>query len=353
MAIWPFTRGRVAWSSGNRITAAIAELWDSQLSQAADGAVWSDVALVTNIANFVTNANGGRCAGWDTTSGRFYSFSLSAGNPVGIASTTGASWRALTVAAGAGLTPAGFSFATSGTIIVMGGTPGSSSNQKFRTSATSDGITWVVRSSSQTTTAGVTTIAWIPQLSLFIAGHSDGVVETSPDGITWTNQPVPNSDARGRIATDGTTVVITSSATAKTITSTNGTSWTEHSSTGLPGGAAELIWSDAQELFLCAASATTNESIYSSPDGVTWSFVSSPTTTLAILRLAESGRVLLGAWDNKYKYSLDGGATWVAAEEIISSGGVTSPRALVLSSKGQALITNTDGDHFATLRGGY
>lgn len=110
------------------------------------------------------------------------------------------------------------------------------SNNTIYTASTPSG-TWTARTSAQSGTGNINDIRWVSQLSLFIAcGNGTTTpfnsIQSSPDGITWTNRYTAGSAMNFTIiAIDDTTatptlVIGSDSATATSaVYSTNGTSW--------------------------------------------------------------------------------------------------------------------------------
>src|SRR5688572_22090550 len=271
MADWPFLpRARPSWSAGQRVLASMAELWDSRISQAADGNVWTDVAMLMNFCQ-TASINMGQGIGWfppagSNLTGYWVAMGVSAGNPAAQYSYNGVNWTALTIPAGAGLTPQPNAFAAKpdGSIAVFGGTPGSSSASKYRESTTI--LTWNARSSSQTDTAGVTSIAWLPFASLFVAGHTTGRLETSPNAQTWTNRTTPfGAVSIGKIAVSATTAVAVAVNSTAAAYSTDGTTWTSATLPITCSGAA--VYNSVLGKFY--AFGTTGAGICSSSDGIT------------------------------------------------------------------------------------
>ncbi len=317
---YPFTRAKsLGYAFGEIFPSSGANTIDANAAQAADGLHWSDFAQLRNwrtgtVSNITKT---GACA-WDptkycwfvagqngTTPQAGYAFASGAGIGADLASSG-------TVAAGAGLT-VGFAaacVAPDGSWL-FGGTPASGSAQKIRRS-TDSGANWAVQSTVAAGTTGVNVLhKFAASTPLAIAGLTNGNIETSPDGITWTNRTVPNSSVRGSAASNSSVVVVTSSgSTDKIITSPDGITWTERT---LP---ASSVWRvayssvDAKFLAVCATS------IASSTDGITWSTLGLTLPSCGAASGAGYLSVIKRAWvahdvTSGYLYgSVDGGATW-------------------------------------------
>jgi len=283
MVWYPFQRARASWSAGQRILSTMAELWDSQIAQAADGNVYTDLAIAKNWeqSSVATAITGGdiRSIIWNPGDRYWYIFGLNGANPAGLRSISGraSTYTSLTIGAGAGLTPHGGAVAANSSgVIIMGGTPGSASVQKIRESA--DGTTWNIRSTVASSTERVNSAIWHSGASLFIIGLNNSAatnIETSPDGQTWTQRTgLPNTHARGPMASSGSIVVIlagptgnpgTSVSTDKCLTTTDGVTYTERT---LPTTQTwfGVIWDPRYERFLAFGASNW---AYST-DGITW-----------------------------------------------------------------------------------
>jgi hypothetical protein len=189
--------------------------------------------------------------------------------------------------------------------IVTGGTPPSSSNAKYFYTTSGGGTSaWTGAVSSQTSTAGALSMVWDPVGAVFVSGLSDGKIETSPNGITWTNQTIPNSNARAAMATNGTgtIVAVTSASTDKCVYSTDaGVTWAEATmpATGARYG---VCWAAGLGKFFAIRAGH----IESSPDGIVWSAVAATGGSWGI---ASSGNFLILAGASP-KISENGGTTW-------------------------------------------
>jgi hypothetical protein len=344
---------RASWSSGQRVTTAMAETLDSQQAQAADGNVWTDVAMLFNFYQSANLNSMGRCFGWHPASGSnltgyWITTGVSAGNAIASYSRTGLVWTSLTIPNGAGLTPGPYAYATKpdGSVAVFGGTPGSSSASKYRESTNL--TTWTARSSSQTDTAGVTTIAWLPFASLFIAGHTSGKLETSPNAQTWTNRTTPfGAVSIGQVAVNSTTAVAVAVNSTAAAYSTDGTTWT---SATLPiTGSGAVVWNSVLGKFY--AFGTTGAGVCSSSDGITWSSsgLTGPGGLATTSYALSSGRLLVSSPGQTgfLAYSTDA-INWKYIDPLT----ITAPAAIAISDDGQMMCKDT-GDpcaHVISLR---
>jgi hypothetical protein len=325
MVDWPFRRMRELpdlWRNGSLWPFDKIELLDSQVAQMADGRVWTDVAM---LMNFYANAsiNTGQGIGWipptsPNLTGYWVSMGVSAGNPTAFYSLNGLAWTSLTIPAGAGLTPQPNAFAAKpdGSIAVFGGTPGSSSASKYRESTAI--ATWTARNSSQTDTAGVTSIAWLPFASLFVAGHTSGKLETSTNAQSWTNRTTPfGAVSIGKIAVNSTTAVAVAVNSTAAAYSTDGITWTGVTLPITCSGA--VVYNSVLSKFY--AFGTSGAGICSSSDGITWSSSGSAPGTTGFLAYSTDAI--------NWKY--------VQPRGIVGSAG---PSALAISTDGQMIVTD-------------
>lgn len=317
MVFWPFSKAFGAGLTHGQVpTHTDLNKLDNQVAQAADGALWTDVA---GAANFVYSFDGGGAdlvgaAAWRDISGEWFVAGISATNP-----TVKKAWPpfvlndsfdAQTVPAGSGFTgqialccnPAG--------VLLLGGTPNAGTTAKLRRSP--DGTTWTTLDTP--TALGIKAIDWFPAVGKFLVGYGSGtVVDTSVDGVAWASRTSPNSEERGLMAASPSRLVWAASrfvTTSKVITTDDAITFTERDvgSSEQWGG---ITYSPTlQKWFIVSAGG----SVRSSSDGVTWTAGTSFATTL-VVALASYGRALFavgnGSSGNAEVWcSIDGATTW-------------------------------------------
>ncbi len=138
--------------------------------------------------------------------------------------------------------------------------------------------TWTTRHNPSESTCR--TVCWAPELGLWI-GPSDtpypvasptNVIQTSPDGITWTRRSAPTNEWEGvcwspelhlcvAVAIDGTG--------NRVMTSPDGITWTSRTSAA-DWSWLSVCWSPELSLFVAVASFATTTGVMTSPDGITW-----------------------------------------------------------------------------------
>lgn len=167
-------------------------------------------------------------------------------------------------------------FSTAGWAIAWNGTMYVAAGQGLNTLATSvDGITWVPRglTAPLLTTAGYT-VTWNGSL-WFVGGSSGGAVNTnlfltSPDGVTWTSYVNCNitlgvTMSKGAWASGlptGLGFAAIGDTSSSIYTSSNGITWTFRSSNYIGG----IAWNGTYFVI-----ASTTSTTYRSADGISWS----------------------------------------------------------------------------------
>jgi hypothetical protein len=352
MPTFPFQRAKpLGWSLFEALTSAQMSQVDSNAAQAADGLVWTDVAAHRNWSA-PQSLTGILTFGYNSTEDVWVAVGVSAGNPQ-VWYMLGAGGQFQTgPAAGTSLTVRrrAFAYRPANNCMIWGGLPGASSNRKFLQS-TGIGFGTTVAASSQTNTTAVCCMGYFSAADLIIAGHEGtGVVETSPDGVTFTSRTVPNANARLSMAigpvngSAGGVVISSSVSTNKVIHSTDGINWAERTLT------ASKIWNVAYVPLLARYIAVADDltTINFSLDGITWSnqAFTLPTNLLPInagndLPVVAHGRTIFvvcnrasGSGTNTIIYSQDGGATWKYAASFGNAGGglMTNGRQLFYAS---------------------
>ena len=136
----------------------------------------------------------------------------------------------------------------------------------------------------------INTIAWSPQLKLFVATTGDnGLFLYSSDGLAWnTSSTALNRKFKGVCWADklGLFVAIAfdnGSHTGVIATSSNGISWAAQNGPGSPGIYwTSIAWSPSLNLLVaCAQNGSQTNSIMYSSNGSTWTFATTPATTVS------------------------------------------------------------------------
>lgn len=322
--LFPFTDPNPGWGPGKKLKSTDLATVSANSAQAADGNVWSDVAVAKNFRKS-TLTGGGLAIFWDAFSGRWINGGTSGGNPTAQFSYDVADdWLGLTVPAGTNwnLTACGATSGAGSMILCGGG--GSATASKIRQSA-DGGTTWNARNTNASGTESVNCAVWHSGASLFVVGLTSSTttnVETSPDGVTWTQQTAPNALPRGYAsgagssagaASSGTAIVmLTAGSSNQCIRSTDAVTW---AAITLP---ATIAWSAvaynarSRKWMVLGVSGIAT----STDDGLTWSTtgLALPFTT-NIGSLVTYGRMWIatgtrGGSNNVVAVSIDDGVSW-------------------------------------------
>jgi hypothetical protein len=309
--IFPFTRAKaIGWAFGEIYTSAQCNTMDANAAQAADGLLWSDAALAQNW--FALDASGltrTRACAWDDTRKLWLIVGDNGTNPEAALAWVGG---AKLGSAGAPAAGAGLQVGAQAACIapngnwVFAGTPGSSSQNKIRQSA-DGGANWNNRNTAAAAnTAGISVLHTFTAAGLIVAGFTNGDIETSPDGITWTARAEPNASARSTAASSPSICVVTSTAsTDKVISSPDGVTWTERT---LPSaGVWQVAYAEGDAKFI----AVKPGGIAASADGISWSATGLAALTGGV-NIAAVGKIWV-AYDDvagDVYISVTGGASW-------------------------------------------
>lgn len=351
---YPFQRGSALdLADGQKLHADVYNITDRNAAQAADGLFWADATIVRNFSTKTTITNCGFCAFWDAFSSRWITGGASGGNPAALASSDGRDeWVALTVPAGTNWNATASGASNGAGSMVLGANPTSGTSSKIRQSA-DGGATWTARNTVASSTETVACLGWFAGGSVFIAGLDSPAttnIETSPDGITWTQRTGADSLQRLAIGLSPTLAVILNQASTNHIeTSPDGITWTQRT---LPATASwkAVTWNARSSKFMAIA---VNQ-LATSPDGATWTSTGTPPFSTSARALVCFGRVWVafgsdGGFSYLLKYSVDDGATWSVAKSVPTPSLVAGGLAV---GDNQILHTQSSGIAYASLRGG-
>ena len=328
---------------------------DEQAAAGADGSAYTDVAMVANLPYAVTDSTGGQVLLYHPTLQKFFSFAGGA-SPSGFWSVSPFSSRtALTIPAAQGVDFSNvgqLGAINPGGLMLIGGAPSSSSQLRYRTS--SDGNTWTSRTSAlAANTTGPMSILWAGgSVNKFVSGYSNGALETSADGIAWTQVTMHDSLARRRTAHSPTLnlfVSLNSTTSTYAVSSTvTAGSWSNQAS---PVVFENIYWSTLYSAFFAVQQSTGN--VYRSPLGLAGSWALVGTMPLGSSfgvqgNFFEVGRMLCAASNfGEIVMTLDGGATWKLLAKL------PSVVAVAVGAGPQILLGSISGAHAASLRYGF
>ncbi len=353
---WPFQRANaLGFAMFENFTSAQATIIDANAAAAADGAIWSDIALASSLLpKEIVDADAaylfGQALFWEpvakiwinagvTTAGRSkarYSYA----NGIWFETTLESDTTAVTTWINAS------SAATDGNNnSVVGGR--ASNTKRFRSY---NGTTWTAADSVVTGDVTVAALVWAPSASLFIAGMGNGAstnIETSFLGVAWTQRTAPNSDIRLEAAASPSRIVVIPNANSnKFITSEDGITWTERT-VSITATWKSITWNAERGLFMALG----GDSIVTSPDGITWTTKSTTATddSSVVSRVRSIGRMWLRMNDSGLlRVSVDDGVNW----RIISAVSLAGVTKYAIEAVGKQLMLVADDGAYRSLAGG-
>jgi hypothetical protein len=195
-------------------------------------------------------------------------------------------------------------------------------------------------------------ICWSPELSLFVAVANSGdgnKVATSPDGITWTKRPIPQSNDWQSVCWSpelGLFVAVATTGSNRVMTSPDGINWdVRNASTNIIWRS--VVWSPQLGIFVAVAQSTGGNptGIMFSPDGINWTGITPPLTNLGLYGICWSPELgifcsagLAGAvitssltgrpptsynvFDSSFNHIDSSGSWTIKAKELYSQGGL-------------------------------
>jgi hypothetical protein len=187
---------------------------------------------------------------------------------------------------------------------------------KLRSST--DGIDWTESASPGGT---MYTAAWIEELDLFVIGGGDFSgskrLFTSPDGITWTGRDTANANnyirgfayCRGNLGPGVSEILVLVTNLAGNAhnvqTSPDGITWTQRTTPGTPQFYA-VAWSPEASLF-----AAVGTEIHTSPDGITWT-QRHPSGTFYSVVWSSELEIFVAVGNGGTVYTSPDGITWTS-----------------------------------------
>lgn len=199
----------------------------------------------------------------------------------------------------------------------------------YRVMTSPDGITWTMRAAASVN--DWQSVKWAPALSLFVAVGLSGAVMTSPDGVTWTSRTASEANHWIDLAWSpslGRLVAVAASGTHRVMTSPDGVTWTNR--TVSLDTWESVIWCASIGRFVAAAvTGTPYHTMYSS-DGIAWTDVADP---FGIDSMNERGliwsedlglAVAIMRSNNNVLWTSPDGITWTAGTVPTTAGNVAN-----------------------------
>lgn len=175
-----------------------------------------------------------------------------------------------------------------------------------------DGQNWTLYTSLPVS-ANWSQLVWNGTMFVAIANGS-AVTLSSTNGTTWTQNAMPSSSSWNQLAYGGGIWLAVATGTTNAATSTNGTTWTAATAIGASGAWTGLAWNGT--LFVLVASSALG---YTTTNGTTWTGANPP---VAFSSLAVGGGtfVACAAASGNVVYTSTNGSTWtVVAHPLPSS----------------------------------
>ncbi|HEX8371650.1 MAG TPA: hypothetical protein VF585_02625, partial [Chthoniobacterales bacterium] len=165
-----------------------------------------------------------------------------------------------------------------------------------------NGTTWTSRTSP--TTNNLLGILWDDRQ--YLAGGDNGTILTSPNGITWTSRASGSTISIGGFAHSGSRYVAAGQNGIRI--SSDSVTWTAPATAPTSVWFTTCTWTGSQFL-ACGLGFGSTPTIYTSPDGNTWTRRNSTITNSLRAAITLSGEIYI-AGDSVIKKSIDGGSTW-------------------------------------------
>ena len=147
---------------------------------------------------------------------------------------------------------------------------------------------------------------------IFVACGSNGKLETSPDGITWTSRTTPVSTSLRDVANNGAGLWVVVGYSGVTMTSNDSITWTLIT---IPTPVAFLSVSYGGGLFVAGC---LGGFLYTSPDGITWTSRVSGLTSNIVSSFYNAGMWIIVSEGKKIAYSYNG-STWTVVTVTTST----------------------------------
>ena len=201
-------------------------------------------------------------------------------------------------------------------------------------------------------------MAWNGSVFCAVSQSSKSYCLTSPDGVTWTAQTMPETNAWADIASNGSIFValVMDWHVNYCYSSPDGITWTKRYfgfSSVTAGYHTRIVWSGSK--FLVGTDDAQYVPFETSPDGITWTSQTSPFTG-ATTALAWNGSVFLAVHSGSFYTSPSGnGGTWTLRQTLSgynwSNACAKNGVFCVVEDNGQRSTVSSDGVTWTTYSG--
>jgi hypothetical protein len=213
---------------------------------------------------------------------------------------------------------------------------------------------WVT--SSLTVATQWTSIAWSPQLNLFVAvgqfpSTTGQYVATSPDGITWTSRTTPASTWNSVTWSPELNlfVAVGASGLNRVMRSSDGINWTSGSAASFNSWES-VIWVSELNLFVAVGDGA-NPRAMTSPDGITWTSRTAPTNSWSSVTWSPSLSLLVAGGISGAVMTSPDGINWTSRtsgsiyniSSVAWSPNLSLFAAVLVNGSSTPIITSPDG----------
>lgn len=181
-----------------------------------------------------------------------------------------------------------------------------------------DGLTWTTHSAVAASDAYSTSARAIIYAGGKIVAAGQHYIQTSTDGITWTNIANPSTNLSSpSIDWDGTRYLVIGSSASETsvIESTNGTTWSSVAFGGALAGVTinspTIAASASTGVSVITGTVSSAQAYYYSTDGVTWVATSAP-NAFSFRSMWSDGITIFVNMSDGSVYGTTNGSTWVS-----------------------------------------
>lgn len=133
---------------------------------------------------------------------------------------------------------------------------------------------------AEVTSLSLHTLAWSEDLGLIVAGGNASSTATSTDGINWTaHTSVTNGATQGIVWSQELGIFVGVGQVGRTRTSLDGITWTENTAVSPFRTHNSVAWSPELGLFAMTSSTANTVCVWTSPDGVNWTPITTGMST--------------------------------------------------------------------------
>lgn len=210
-----------------------------------------------------------------------------------------------------------------------------------------DGTAWT-SASSTSTSANLYAITW--GNSLFVAAGASGVITTSPDGITWTTRLTLSTGRNWySVVWSGSQFLVGGSLVGAPMiySSTDGITWSFVSDTGINSSQpiTGLVWDGSQFVTVTEGTSSQSGGIYTSPTGATWT--ARTATDVGLYAVIWTGVQFVAVGRSSLIYTSANGATWTKRTSltpvVLNGVAYNGTNTIVAVGRSGTAVVSSDG----------